>query len=104
MHHTAALFDVAVALTTQRIALADLTPEAFLHYIWQSRDQGLTMKARGKQNRGQFPGQLAWPVLYQMGCSPLPHRRQCARPCSRDGGRRKNSSTATPSSTREYGS
>ncbi|MEU8251063.1 site-specific integrase [Nonomuraea sp. NPDC048916] len=70
MHHTAALFDVAVALTTQGIALADLTPEAFLHYIWQSRDQGLTMKARGKQNRGQFPGQLAWPVLHEMGLFP----------------------------------
>ena len=28
MHHTAALFDVAVALTTQGIALADLTPGA----------------------------------------------------------------------------
>jgi site-specific recombinase XerC len=70
MHHAAALFDVAVALTTQGIALADLTPEAFLHYIWQSRDQGLTMKARGKQNRGQFPGQLAWPVLHEMGLFP----------------------------------
>ncbi|SFO73794.1 hypothetical protein SAMN04489713_10958 [Actinomadura madurae] len=70
MHHTAALFDVAVALTTQGIALTDLTPEAFLHYIWQSRDQGLTMKARGKQNRGQFPGQLAWPILHEMGLFP----------------------------------
>lgn len=70
MHHTAALFDVAVALTTQGIALSDLTPEAFLHYIWQSRDQGLTMKARGKQNRGQFPGQLARPVLHEMGLFP----------------------------------
>ena len=70
MHHTAALFDVAVALTTQGIALAGLTPDAFLHYIWQSRDQGLTMKARGRQNRGQFPGQLAWPVLHEMGVFP----------------------------------
>lgn len=70
MHHTAALFDVTVALTTQGIALAGLTPEAFLHYIWQSRDQGLTMKARGRQNRGQFPGQLAWPVLHEMGVFP----------------------------------
>jgi len=70
MHHTAALFDVAVALTTQGIALAGLTPEAFLHYIWQSRDQGLTMKARGRQNRGQFPGQLTWPVLHEMGVFP----------------------------------
>ena len=67
MHHTAALFDVAVTLTTQGIALAGLTPEAFLHYVWQSRDQGLNMKARGKQNRGQFAGQLAWPVLHEMG-------------------------------------
>ena len=70
MHHTAALFDVAVALTTQGIALADLTPGAFLHYVWQSRDQGLNMKARGKQNRGQFAGQLAWPVLHEMGQFP----------------------------------
>jgi hypothetical protein len=70
MHHTAALFDVAVTLTTQGIALAGLTPEAFLHYVWQSRDQGLNMKARGKQNRGQFAGQLAWPVLHEMGLFP----------------------------------
>ncbi len=70
MHHTAALFDVTVALTTQGIALAGLTPEAFLHYVWQSRDQGLNMKARGKQNRGQFAGQLAWPVLHEMGLFP----------------------------------
>ena len=70
MHHTAALFDVTVTLTTQGIALAGLTPEAFLHYVWQSRDQGLNMKARGKQNRGQFAGQLAWPVLHEMGLFP----------------------------------
>ena len=70
VHHTAALFDVTVALTTQGITLAGLTPEAFLHYVWQSRDQGLNMKARGKQNRGQFAGQLAWPVLHEMGLFP----------------------------------
>ncbi len=70
MHHTAALFDVTVALTTQGIALAGLTPEVFLHYVWQSRDQGLNMKARGRQNRGQFAGQLAWPVLHDMGLFP----------------------------------
>jgi len=70
MHHTAALFDVAVALAGQGIALAGLAPGAFLHYIWQSRDQGLNMKARGKQNRGQFAGQLAWPVLHEMGQFP----------------------------------
>jgi hypothetical protein len=70
VHHTAALFDVTVALTTQGITLAGLTPEAFLHYVWQSRDQGLNMKARGRQNRGQFAGQLAWPVLHEMGLFP----------------------------------
>jgi site-specific recombinase XerC len=70
LHRTAALFDVATALTTQGIALDGLTPEAFLHYIWRSRDQGLTMKARGRQNHGQFPGQLAWPVLHEMGVFP----------------------------------
>ena len=70
VHHTAALFDVTVALTTQGITLDGLTPEAFLHYVWQSRDQGLNMKARGRQNRGQFAGQLAWPVLHEMGLFP----------------------------------
>ena len=70
MHHTAALFDVAVTLTTQGIALAGLTPEALLHYVWQSRDQGLTMKARGKQNRGQFPASSPGRSCTRWACSP----------------------------------
>jgi len=40
IHHGTALFDIAVAITTQGIALADLTPEAFLHYAWECRRQG----------------------------------------------------------------
>jgi hypothetical protein len=32
LHHGSALFDTTAALTTQGIALADLTPEVFLHY------------------------------------------------------------------------
>jgi integrase len=69
-HHVGALFDVSAALTTQGIALADLTPEAFLHYVWESRDNGLNFKGRGKHSRGQFPGHLAWQVLHDMGHFP----------------------------------
>jgi len=58
------LFATAAALTTQGIVSADLTPEAFLHYVWESRDHGLTFKGRGDTGRGQFPGQLAWRVLH----------------------------------------
>jgi hypothetical protein len=56
MHHTAALFDVTVALTTQGIALAELTPEAFLHHVWQSRDQGLNMKREENRTVASSPG------------------------------------------------
>ncbi|TDD24808.1 site-specific integrase [Nonomuraea diastatica] len=64
IHHGTALFDVAVALTTQGIALADLTPSAFLHYAWECRRQGLVLGARGAGSR--FPGHLAWQVLHEM--------------------------------------
>jgi len=70
VHHGAALFDTTAALTTQGIALADLTPEAFLHYVWETRDNGLAFKGRGETGRGQFPGQLAWQVLRDMGHFP----------------------------------
>jgi site-specific recombinase XerD len=70
LHHVAALFDVAAALTTQGIALADLSPEAFLHYVWESRDRGLNFQGRARNARGQFPGQLAWHVLNTMGQFP----------------------------------
>jgi integrase len=70
LHHGSALFDTTAALTTQGIALVDLTPEAFLHYVWESRDHGLAFKGRGETGRGQFPGQLAWQVLHDMGHFP----------------------------------
>lgn len=70
VHHGAALFDTTAALTTQGVALADLTPEAFLHYVWETRDSGLAFKGRGESGRGQFPGQLAWQVLRDMGHFP----------------------------------
>lgn len=68
IHHGTALFDVAVALTTQGIALADLTPAAFLHYAWECRRQGLVLGARGAGSR--FPGHLAWQVLHTMDHFP----------------------------------
>jgi integrase len=68
IHHRAALFDVAVALTTQGIALADLTPAALLHYAWECRRQGLVLGARGAGSR--FPGHLAWQALHAMGHFP----------------------------------
>lgn len=68
VHHATALFDVAVALTTQGITLADLSPAAFLHYAWQCRRQGLVLGQRGAGSR--FPGHLAWQVLHAMGHFP----------------------------------
>ncbi|MFI9591154.1 tyrosine-type recombinase/integrase [Nonomuraea sp. NPDC052265] len=68
IHHGSALFDVAVALTTQGIRLADLTPAAFLHYAWECRRQGLVLGARGAGSR--FPGHLAWQVLHAMDHFP----------------------------------
>jgi len=68
IHHGTALFDVAVALTTQGIALADLTPAALLHYAWQCRGQGLVLGARGAGSR--FPGHLAWQALHATGHFP----------------------------------
>jgi hypothetical protein len=70
LHHGSALFDTTAALTTQGVALVDLSPEAFLHYVWESRDHGLAFKGRGETGRGQFPGQLAWQVLHDMGHFP----------------------------------
>jgi len=69
-HHTAGLFDVAAALTTQGIALVDLTPDIFLHYVWECRDHGLTFEGRSQRRRGLFPGHLAWQVLHAMGRFP----------------------------------
>ncbi len=68
VHDGGALFDVAVALTTQGIALAELTPAALLHYAWECRRQGLVLGARGAGSR--FPGPLAWQALHAMGHFP----------------------------------
>lgn len=60
-----ALFDVCCALTTQGIALADLTPEAFLHYARTTR--GLALSA---YSYATYVGHLAWQILHEIGHFP----------------------------------
>jgi site-specific recombinase XerD len=66
--HMAATFDVACALTIYGIPLAELTPQALLHYAWECRRHGLTYKNRG--SRDTFGGLLAWQVLHDIGHFP----------------------------------
>jgi integrase len=61
-------YDVAAALTTQGIALVDLTPEAFLHYCVQRRQHAQELNP----SVTRFGGILAWEVLYESGHFP-PH-------------------------------
>lgn len=57
-----ATFDVCCSLTTQGIAFADLTPEAFLHYARATRDSGM-----GSYSGAVYVGHLAWDVLHETG-------------------------------------
>jgi site-specific recombinase XerD len=59
-----ARFDVAGALTSQGIAFADLTAEAFLHYATETRANHF---GRGYE---LYVGHLAWKVLHQSGHFP----------------------------------
>ncbi|WP_429425581.1 tyrosine-type recombinase/integrase [Nocardia sp. GAS34] len=63
-----ARFDVCCALTVFGIDLADLPPQALLHYAVESRKYGLTRGARPSD--GSFAGVQAWSVLHQMGVFP----------------------------------
>lgn len=63
-----AMFDVCGALTTQGIALADLTAAALLHYTYECRRHGVTIGATGDTRK--FGGALAWHVLREMGHFP----------------------------------
>jgi site-specific recombinase XerD len=65
-----AKFDVCAALTVFGIDLADLTPEAFLHYAVESRKHGVVRGGSRKKNTGLFAGAFAWTVLYDMGHFP----------------------------------
>lgn len=63
-----AKFDLCSALTVFGIDLADLTPEALLHYAVESRKHGLTKGER--PGDGVFAATQVWPVLYDMGHFP----------------------------------
>ena len=60
-----AVFDVATALTTQGIAISDLTPEAFLHYACATRTLGMAA-----YSDAIYVGHLAWQVLHETGHFP----------------------------------
>jgi len=59
-----ARFDIAGALTSQGIAFADLTAEAFLHYATETR------RSRFGHGYERYVGHLAWHVLQQSGHFP----------------------------------
>jgi hypothetical protein len=67
-HQYRALADVCCALTTQGLALVDLTPEALLFYANECRRLNLVVSARPDSNR--FAGLLAWDILHGMGHFP----------------------------------
>ncbi|MFD8292452.1 tyrosine-type recombinase/integrase [Streptomyces lavendulae] len=68
MNRMRAKFDIACALTTQGIALADLTPPALLHYSVEVRRLGVR-HGGGGPNAG-FGAQAAWEVLHGTGHFP----------------------------------
>ena len=67
-HQYRALADVCCALTTQGLALADLTPEALLFYANECSRLNLVVGARPDSNR--FAGLLAWDILHGMDHFP----------------------------------
>ncbi|MDX1886877.1 site-specific integrase [Mycolicibacterium sp. 120270] len=61
-----ALFDVCVAMTIQGVPFADLTPESFLHYAFETRET----TPRSGLHVGKYVGHSAWQILYAMGRFP----------------------------------
>ena len=62
LYRNRALFDVCCSLTTQGITLADLTPEAFLHYAKECRELAGVVNT----STTRFTGHLAWEILHEM--------------------------------------
>lgn len=60
-----ALFDVACLLISQRVGLGDITPEALLHYAFESARHRSTQVRPGAP--GRYRGRLVWDVLHAMG-------------------------------------
>jgi hypothetical protein len=70
-----AIFDVCAALTVFGIDLADLTPQALLHYINESSRYRI---AHNPSSGRGFVGGLAWAVLYDIGVFPATAPRSLA--------------------------
>ena len=100
-HQYRALADVCAALTTQGIALADLTPEALLFYADQCRRANLVIGARPDANRlaGCWPGTCCTP----WGISRRELHRRCVPTSTRASGPRRRWSTITRSATTASG-
>ncbi|MGA4846450.1 tyrosine-type recombinase/integrase [Streptomyces sp. G5(2025)] len=62
VHKAKARFDTVAALTTQGIALEDLTPSALLHYSVECRRLGVVPSSTGQT--GRFAALGAWQVLH----------------------------------------
>ena len=62
-----ALTDVTVALTTEAVALADLTPGRFLNYVLDSRTHVITA---ARHQRKRYRGYHAWDLLHRAGHFP----------------------------------
>lgn len=67
-HRFRALFDVACALTTQGIEMADLTPPALLYYSAECKRLGVAVGA--SKDHGRFSALLAWRILCEIGHFP----------------------------------
>ncbi|MFE2912434.1 tyrosine-type recombinase/integrase [Kitasatospora indigofera] len=67
VHRHRAKFDLACALTTQGIDLADLTPSALLHYSLESKRLGV---AHGGNDTSRFAALGAWEILHGIGHFP----------------------------------
>lgn len=61
-----ALFDVCAAMTIHGVPFADVTPESFLHYAFETRQT----TPRTGLHVGKYVGHSAWQVLYTMGHFP----------------------------------
>lgn len=72
-----ALFDVCCALTTQGIALADLTPEAFLFYAKQCRELAGVVNT----STTRFTGHLAGKSCTRWSTSRRRRHGRCGRRC-----------------------
>jgi hypothetical protein len=62
-----ALTDVTVALTTEAVTLADLTPGRFLNYVLDSRTHVITA---ARHQRKRYRGHHAWDLLHRAGHFP----------------------------------